>query len=67
MSVVAGFILCVSLCLGSVAITTIAQAADNQSPEATIRALVRANAEKDMPALSRLVSHNIDITSYSVG
>jgi ketosteroid isomerase-like protein len=37
------------------------------SPEAVIRALVQANAEKDMPTLSRLMAHDADITSYSIG
>jgi ketosteroid isomerase-like protein len=37
------------------------------SPEAVIRALVHANAEKDMPTLSRLMAHDADITSYSIG
>jgi len=37
------------------------------SPEAVIRALVHANAEKDMATLSRLMAHDADITSYSIG
>ncbi|MBI3356740.1 MAG: nuclear transport factor 2 family protein, partial [Nitrospirae bacterium] len=36
-------------------------------PETAIRSMVRANAEKDMPTLSRLMAHDADITSYSVG
>ena len=36
-------------------------------PEAVIRALVHANAEKDMTTLSRLMAHDADITSYSIG
>lgn len=37
------------------------------NPEAVIRALVHANAEKDMTTLSRLMAHDADITSYSIG
>lgn len=41
--------------------------ADNTELESTVRALVRANAEKDLPAMSRLMAHDADITSYSIG
>jgi ketosteroid isomerase-like protein len=41
--------------------------ADNTELETTIRALVRANAEKDLPAMSKLMAHDADITSYSIG
>ena len=37
------------------------------SAEATVRALVRANAEKDMETMSRLIAHDADITSYTIG
>lgn len=40
---------------------------DPTSPETVIRALVHANAEKDLPTLSRLMAHDADITSYSIG
>lgn len=40
---------------------------DPTSPETVIRALVRANVEKDMTTMSRLMAHDADITSYSVG
>lgn len=42
-------------------------AADSIGPEATIRTLVRANAEKDLTTLSRLMAHDPDITSYTIG
>ena len=42
-------------------------AADVQSAEATVRALVRANAEKDVETMSRLMAHDADITSYTIG
>ena len=41
--------------------------ADNSELESTVRALVRANAEKDLPAMSKLMAHDADITSYSIG
>ncbi len=37
------------------------------SPEAVIRTLVRANAEKNLATLSRLMAHDADIISYTVG
>lgn len=42
-------------------------AADDQGAEAAVRALVRANAEKDIQTLSRLMAHDADITSYTIG
>ena len=42
------------------------RAADSTDPEATIRALVRANAEKDLATLSRLMAHDADIISYTI-
>jgi ketosteroid isomerase-like protein len=41
--------------------------ADDTELETTVRALVRANAEKDLPAMSRLMAHDADITSYTIG
>jgi hypothetical protein len=37
------------------------------NPEAVVRRLVRANAELDLATLSRLMAHDADITSYSIG
>jgi ketosteroid isomerase-like protein len=42
-------------------------AGDDQGAEAAVRALVRANAEKDIQTLSRLMAHDADITSYTIG
>lgn len=42
-------------------------AAEDHGPEAAIRAMVRANADKDMAALSRLMAHDSDIISYTIG
>ena len=44
-----------------------ALAEDLSNPEAVIRRLVRANAELDLTTLSRLMAHDVDIVSYSIG
>ncbi len=36
-------------------------------PEAVIRELVRANADKDMATLSRLMAHDMDAVGYTIG
>ncbi|HRI39957.1 MAG TPA: nuclear transport factor 2 family protein [Nitrospira sp.] len=48
-------------------ITTSSWAAEPSDPETAIRLMIRANAEKDLPALSRLMAHDADIVSYTVG
>ena len=45
---------------------TAAVESEPSDPESAIRRMVRANAEKDLPTLSRLLAHDADITSYSV-
>ena len=40
---------------------------DTAELETTVRALVRANAEEDLPAMSKLMAHDADITSYTIG
>ena len=57
---------CVSLLLIS-SLSTSVIASEPADPESAIRQMVRANAEKDLPTLSRLMAHDADITSYSVG
>jgi ketosteroid isomerase-like protein len=42
-------------------------ATEDQSAEAAVRALVRANAEKDMRTMSQMMAHDVDITSYTIG
>ncbi|HKR78775.1 MAG TPA: nuclear transport factor 2 family protein [Nitrospira sp.] len=42
-------------------------ASDNQDAEAAVRALIRANAEKDIRTLSKMMAHDADITSYTIG
>jgi hypothetical protein len=37
------------------------------SPEATLRALVQANADKDVSTLARLMAHDLDIVGYTIG
>jgi hypothetical protein len=59
--------LCSLLFLVTLVCTTFATTREPADPEAVIRALVRANSEKDMSTLSRLMAHDADITSYSVG
>ncbi|MCS6302461.1 MAG: nuclear transport factor 2 family protein [Nitrospira sp.] len=61
-----GSIVCRSLFL-LIGLTTIASASEPHDPEAAVRQMVRANAEKDLPTLSRLMAHDADIVSYSVG
>jgi len=41
-------------------------ASEPSDPESAIRLMVRANAEKDLPTLSRLMAHDADIISYAV-
>lgn len=48
------------------ALAPLAQASDPADPESAIRRLVRANAEKDLPTLSRMMAHDADIISYGV-
>src|SRR2546427_12927496 len=42
-------------------------AAEMTGPEATLRALVQANADKDVSTLARLMAHDADIVSYTIG
>jgi hypothetical protein len=42
-------------------------AAEMTSPEDTLRALVQANADKDISTLTRLMAHDTDIVSYTIG
>lgn len=51
--------LCASAC--------VSLASDDPSAEAAVRALVRANADKDLHTLSRMMAHDPDITSYTIG
>ncbi len=47
--------------------TAMSAPADNAGLESTVRALVRANAEKDLPTMSKLMAHDADIISYTIG
>lgn len=42
-------------------------AADAADPESVLRAIVKANAEKDLAAMSRYMSHEVDTIGYSIG
>jgi SnoaL-like domain len=46
---------------------TIGHAEDMTGPEDTLRALVQANADKDVSTLARLMAHDADIVSYTIG
>ena len=61
-----GSFICGSLFL-LIGFATVASAGDPPDPETAIRQMVRANAEKDLPTLSRLMAHDADIVSYTVG
>ena len=39
----------------------------NSDPESVIRRMVQANADLDIDTLSRLIAHDADITSYTIG
>jgi ketosteroid isomerase-like protein len=56
------------LCLTALAAPAcVSLASDDQSAEAAVRTLIRANAEKDIATLSRMMAHDADITSYTIG
>ena len=61
--------LIVYLAIGSVSWVppAVGATSDNSALETAVRALVRANAEKDLPGMSRLMAHDADITSYTIG
>lgn len=44
-----------------------AHAADPNTPEAVIRLIVRANAEKDMTTFSKYMAHDADVVGYTIG
>ena len=44
-----------------------AYAADPNTPEAIIRLIVRANAEKDITTLSKYMAHDADVVGYTIG
>lgn len=46
--------------------TTATMAAEPTNPESAIREMIRANADKDLPTLSRLMAHDADIISYAI-
>jgi hypothetical protein len=55
------------LFLGLLCADGVAFAVESSDPEEVIRALVRANAEKDLSTLSRLMAHDEDSISYTIG
>jgi ketosteroid isomerase-like protein len=61
-----GLLLWSTVFLASASIPSTSLAFDPANPESVIRALVRANAEKDMTTLSRFMAHDADIVSYTL-
>src|SRR5689334_24262 len=56
------------LCMTSLGTSACASlTSPDQSAEDAVRALVRANAEKDMRTMSQMMAHDVDITSYTIG
>ena len=49
-----------------ISVSATAIASEPSDAESAIRRMVRANAEKDLPTLSRLMAHDADIISYAV-
>ena len=47
--------------------TAMSGTVDTSELETTVRALVRANAEKDLSTMSKLMAHDADIISYTIG
>src|SRR5712691_1954719 len=46
---------------------TSGRAAEMTGPEATLRALVQANADQDVSTLARLMAYDADIVCYTIG
>lgn len=60
------WVCCLSTVL-AISAPVVARATEPDNPETVIRRLVQGNAEKDLGTISRLMAHDADITSYSVG
>jgi len=68
MLLIRGSVVYWALCVTALAAPAcVSFASDDQSAEAAVRALVRANVEKDMRTMSRMMAHDADITSYTIG
>jgi SnoaL-like domain len=59
---------CIAWCalLIFMSLVTTTTASEPSDPASAVRRLVRANAEKDLPTLSRMMAHDTDIISYGV-
>lgn len=60
-------LVCFLLVTAVAASACVSLASDDQDAEAAVRALIRANAEKDIGTLSKMMAHDADITSYTIG
>ena len=60
-------LVCFLLVTAVAASACVSLASDDQDAEAAVRALIRANAEKDIRTLSKMMAHDADITSYTIG
>lgn len=56
-----------ALSSGLLLMPTLGFANDGKGPEAVIRALVEANAARDLDGMSRLMAHDDDATGYTIG
>ncbi len=59
--------LCLIMIVCSPIATGSCLAADDNGAEAAVRAIVQANADKDLEGMSKLMAHDEDITSYTIG
>jgi len=68
MLLIRGSVVYWALCVTALAAPAcVSHASDDRSAEAAVRALVRANVEKDMRTMSGMMAHDADITSYTIG
>ncbi len=61
------FLLCFMPWGAAPATSVAAESPSLDTPEAVIRVLIRANAEKDLSTLSAYMAHDADIVSYTIG
>src|SRR2546427_11816758 len=62
MRVVLGEVLLVFFLFGPAVLAAVVQ-----SPEEVLRALVKANADRDLSTMARVMAHDADIVNYTIG